>query len=41
VPCYEVIRNAALQRTPEMVRAGLESEFDKFTVWPEGQQPAA
>jgi len=41
VPCYEVIRNAALQRTPEMVRAGLESELDKFTVWPEGQQPAA
>jgi len=41
VPCYEVIRNAALQRTPEMVRAGLESEFDKFTVWPEGRQPAA
>jgi len=41
VPCYEDVRNAALQRTPEMVRAGLESEFDKFTVWPDGQQPAA
>jgi hypothetical protein len=24
-----------------MVRVGLEAEFDKFTVWPEGQQPAA
>jgi 2-oxoglutarate/2-oxoacid ferredoxin oxidoreductase subunit beta len=41
VPCYEDVRNAGVQRTPEMVRAGLESEFDKFTVWPEGQQPAA
>jgi 2-oxoglutarate/2-oxoacid ferredoxin oxidoreductase subunit beta len=41
VPCYEEIRNAGRQRTPEMVRAGLESEFDKFTVWPEGQRPAA
>jgi 2-oxoglutarate ferredoxin oxidoreductase subunit beta len=41
VPCYEEIRNAGMQRTPEMVRTGLEAEFDKFTVWPEGQQPAA
>jgi 2-oxoglutarate ferredoxin oxidoreductase subunit beta len=41
VPCYEEIRNAGRQRTPEMVRVGLEAEFDKFTVWPEGQQPAA
>ncbi|HUG99544.1 MAG TPA: thiamine pyrophosphate-dependent enzyme [Gammaproteobacteria bacterium] len=41
VPCYEEIRKAGRQRTPEMVRVGLESEFDKFTVWPEGRQPAA
>ena len=41
VPCYEEIRGAGRQRTPEMVRVGLESEFDKFTVWPEGRQPAA
>jgi 2-oxoglutarate/2-oxoacid ferredoxin oxidoreductase subunit beta len=41
VPCYEEVRGAGVQRTPEMVRSGLESEFDKFTVWPEGQQPAA
>lgn len=41
VPCYEDIRRAGRQRTPEMVRVGLESEFDKFTVWPEGMQPAA
>jgi len=41
VPCYEDVRGAGRQRTPEMVRSGLESEFDKFTVWPEGQKPAA
>jgi 2-oxoglutarate/2-oxoacid ferredoxin oxidoreductase subunit beta len=41
VPCYEEVRGAGVQRTPEMVRMGLEREFDKFTVWPEGQQPAA
>ena len=41
IPCYDELRRAGTQRTPEMVRAGLESEFDKFTVWPEGQQPAA
>jgi 2-oxoglutarate/2-oxoacid ferredoxin oxidoreductase subunit beta len=41
VPCYEETRDAGRQRTPEMVRAGLEKEFDKFTVWPESQLPAA
>jgi 2-oxoglutarate ferredoxin oxidoreductase subunit beta len=41
VPCYEEIRRAGIQRTPELVRSGLEAEFDKFTVWPDGQQPAA
>jgi 2-oxoglutarate ferredoxin oxidoreductase subunit beta len=42
VPCYEDVRHSGVaQRTPEMVRAGLEAEFDKFTVWPDGQQPAA
>lgn len=41
VPCYEEIRGAGRQRTPEMVRAGLEAEFDKFTVWPENRPAAA
>ncbi|MEJ2515655.1 MAG: thiamine pyrophosphate-dependent enzyme [Gammaproteobacteria bacterium] len=42
VPCYEDIRHEGLkERTPEMVRAGLEAEFDKFTVWPEGQEQAS
>jgi 2-oxoglutarate ferredoxin oxidoreductase subunit beta len=41
IPCYDELRRAGTQRTPEMVQVGLESEFDKFTVWPDGQQPAA
>jgi 2-oxoglutarate ferredoxin oxidoreductase subunit beta len=36
VPCYEDLRNAGQIRTAEQVRAGLESELDKFTVWPRG-----
>jgi 2-oxoglutarate/2-oxoacid ferredoxin oxidoreductase subunit beta len=35
VPCYEDLRRSPKPRTPELVRTGLESEFDKFTVWPE------
>ncbi|MGE5836106.1 MAG: hypothetical protein ACM4AI_16640, partial [Acidobacteriota bacterium] len=34
VPCYEDLRQRVDLRTPELVRAGLESEFDKFTIWP-------
>jgi 2-oxoglutarate ferredoxin oxidoreductase subunit beta len=41
IPCYEEIRGAGAQRPAGMVQKGLEAEFDKFTVWPEGQQPAA
>ena len=33
VPCYEDLRQTEHVRTPELIRAGLESEFDKFTVW--------
>jgi 2-oxoglutarate ferredoxin oxidoreductase subunit beta len=36
VPCYEDVRHDARLRTTELVRKGLEAEFDKFTVWPEG-----
>ncbi len=35
VPCYEDVRNAGQLRSPEFIKAGLESEFDKFTVWPQ------
>ncbi|MFI5386038.1 MAG: thiamine pyrophosphate-dependent enzyme [Fimbriimonadales bacterium] len=35
VPCYEDTRHDPRLRTTELVRSGLEAEFDKFTVWPE------
>jgi 2-oxoglutarate ferredoxin oxidoreductase subunit beta len=35
VPCYEDLRRSPKMRTEQMVRAGLEAELDKFTVWPE------
>ena len=35
VPRYEETRSSPHLRTPEYIRAGLESEFDKFTVWPD------
>jgi 2-oxoglutarate/2-oxoacid ferredoxin oxidoreductase subunit beta len=34
VPCYGEERGDQIA-TPEYVRAGLEAEFDKFTVWPQ------
>lgn len=40
VPCYEDLRQAGQLRTPEMIRAGLEAELDKYTVWPAGAEPA-
>jgi 2-oxoglutarate ferredoxin oxidoreductase subunit beta len=45
VPCYEDLRNAGQQRSARYVKAGLEAEFDKFTVWPQeadgNAQPSA
>ena len=35
VPRYEDLRRGPELRTPQLVRAGLEAELDKFTVWPE------
>jgi 2-oxoglutarate ferredoxin oxidoreductase subunit beta len=34
VPCYEDLRRAGMLRTAGSIRSTLESEFDKFTVWP-------
>ncbi|MEJ2124793.1 MAG: thiamine pyrophosphate-dependent enzyme [Alphaproteobacteria bacterium] len=34
VPCYEDIRSTPHLRTTKLIKAGLDSEFDKFTVWP-------
>lgn len=35
VPCYEDLRHAGMPRTAERIRAGLDAEFDKVTIWPE------
>jgi 2-oxoglutarate ferredoxin oxidoreductase subunit beta len=35
IPCYEELRNAGQQRSAKYVKAGFESELDKFTVWPQ------
>ncbi|HSD52543.1 MAG TPA: thiamine pyrophosphate-dependent enzyme [Burkholderiales bacterium] len=35
VPCYEDVRHAGQLHTPGQVRAGLEAELDKYTVWPD------
>jgi 2-oxoglutarate ferredoxin oxidoreductase subunit beta len=34
VPCYEDLRGAGALRTADGIRATLDAEFDKFTVWP-------
>ena len=36
VPCYENVHNIGQQRSPGYIKSGLEAEFDKFTIWPEG-----
>jgi 2-oxoglutarate ferredoxin oxidoreductase subunit beta len=38
VPCYEELRNAGQLRPPQFIKAGLEAELDKFTVWPQQTQ---
>jgi len=43
VPCYEDLRRSAQLRTTELIKTGLNAEFDKFTVWPQeadGQRAA-
>ncbi len=34
VPCYENLRETDPLRTAETVKAGLDAELDRFTVWP-------
>jgi 2-oxoglutarate ferredoxin oxidoreductase subunit beta len=34
--CYEDLRHAGQMRSPAVIRAGLNRELDKVTVWPEG-----
>jgi 2-oxoglutarate ferredoxin oxidoreductase subunit beta len=38
IPCYEDLRNAGQLRSPQFIKAGLETELDKFTVWPKETQ---
>jgi len=40
VPCYEEVRDAGQLHTPAQVRAGLEAELDKYTVWPDEEARA-
>jgi 2-oxoglutarate ferredoxin oxidoreductase subunit beta len=35
VPCYEDLRSSTVLRTAELIRSGLEAEFDKYTIWPQ------
>jgi 2-oxoglutarate ferredoxin oxidoreductase subunit beta len=39
-PCYEDLRHAGQLRSPEYIRAGLDRELDKYTVWPDDQVAA-
>ena len=39
-PCYEDLRHAGKMRSPDHIRAGLNRELDKYTVWPEEQAAA-
>ena len=41
VPCYEELRNAGQQRSTRYIKSGLEAEFDKFTIWPQGAEGKA
>ena len=38
VPCYEDLRLSDKLRTPDLTRAGLNAELDKYTIWPQGAQ---
>ena len=40
MPCYDDLRGVGPLRTAEQIRAGLESELDKVTVWPDDDAPA-
>jgi len=34
VPCYEDVRRSGVIQTADLIRTGLNAEFDKYTVWP-------
>jgi len=41
VPCYEDLRRSGKLRTNEYIKAGLEAEFDKFTIDGRNQHAAS
>jgi 2-oxoglutarate/2-oxoacid ferredoxin oxidoreductase subunit beta len=41
VPRYEELRHAGQLRTSDYIRAGLDAELDRFTVWPAEEEAAA
>jgi 2-oxoglutarate ferredoxin oxidoreductase subunit beta len=38
VPCYEDLKRSTLLRTPELIRSGLQDQFDKYTIWPKAAE---
>jgi 2-oxoglutarate ferredoxin oxidoreductase subunit beta len=38
VPCYEDLKRSSVLRTPALIRAGLEAQLDKYTIWPKAAQ---
>jgi len=38
VPCYENLRHPGLLQSADLIRAGLDAELDKYTVWPHKAQ---
>ena len=41
IPCYEDLRRSTVLRTADLTRSGLNSELDKFTVWPQQEEARA
>jgi len=41
VPCYEDLRHTGVLQTADLIRAGLNAELDKYTVWPQDAQAKA
>ena len=41
MPCYEDFKRSTLLRTPELIRDGLQAQFDKYTIWPKAAEATA
>jgi 2-oxoglutarate/2-oxoacid ferredoxin oxidoreductase subunit beta len=38
VPCYEDLRRSGVLQSADLIKAGLNAELDKYTVWPQEAQ---